>query len=130
MHPLHRQGLREKHAQAQVCIRLQEPLLHTLPQAYNSLCEQTCFDFEWIIVDDGSVDDTAQLVESWIRQESRFPIIYLSQPNGGKHRAVAACDTGGAEQFRNQPSVCGGKCGLVRTGKPYERLDIGLQTGG
>lgn len=61
---------------------------HTLPQAYNSLCEQTCFDFEWIIVDDGSVDDTAQLVESWIRQESRFPIIYLSQPNGGKHRAV------------------------------------------
>ena len=61
---------------------------YILSQAYHSLCEQTCFDFEWIIVDDGSTDNTKLLVESWCGQEHSFPIVYITQENGGKHRAV------------------------------------------
>jgi glycosyltransferase involved in cell wall biosynthesis len=50
------------------------------------LKEQTCKDFEWLIVDDGSTDNTEETVLSW--GESCFAIRYIKQPNGGKHRAV------------------------------------------
>lgn len=61
---------------------------YLLPEVYESLKKQTCFDFEWIIVDDGSSDDTESLVGSWLKEESPFAIVYEKQPNGGKHRAV------------------------------------------
>ena len=35
---------------------------HLLPRLYESLCKQTFKDFEWVIVDDGSVDDTKEVV--------------------------------------------------------------------
>ncbi len=54
---------------------------------YKSLCQQTCQDFEWLIVDDGSSDDTEELVSSWIK-EDRILIRYFKQKNGGKHRAI------------------------------------------
>ena len=54
---------------------------------YESLCNQTCFDFEWLIVDDGSNDNTEELVQTWLN-ESKFNIRYIKQCNGGKHRAV------------------------------------------
>lgn len=59
---------------------------HTLHRVYESLKAQTYLDFEWLIVDDGSTDDTRQLVEQW-QQEAEFPIRYIYQENSGKHIA-------------------------------------------
>ena len=38
---------------------------HTLPRTYESLLDQSCKDFVWLIVDDGSADNTGELVRSW-----------------------------------------------------------------
>ncbi len=57
---------------------------HTLGRVYESLCRQTCRDFEWLVVDDGSTDSTRMLVEEWI-SEDRFPIRYIYKENGGLH---------------------------------------------
>ena len=60
-----------------------------LPRLYDSLCKQTIRDFEWVIVDDGSVDDTKSLSLSLPKREGTFfPIRYFYQENGGKHRAI------------------------------------------
>lgn len=59
---------------------------HTLPQLYESLCRQTCMDFVWSIVDDGSKDNTEGLVREW-KNNNRIAIEYQKQPNGGKMRA-------------------------------------------
>lgn len=82
---------------------------HTLPRTYESLCRQSCDDFEWLIIDDGSEDATREWVESlgqkivesgqrfdWMGREldgvddnhfviqtSQFPIEYVYKPNGG-----------------------------------------------
>jgi glycosyltransferase involved in cell wall biosynthesis len=60
---------------------------HLLPRAYESLQKQTFRDFEWLIIDDGSTDNTAEVVKSW-QAGAPFPIRYIAQPNGGKHIAV------------------------------------------
>ncbi len=60
---------------------------HTLPRLYESLKKQTFKDFEWVIVDDGSMDNTREIVFGWIG-ESSFPIRYFYQENSGKHVAV------------------------------------------
>lgn len=59
---------------------------HTIGRTYESLCRQTCQDFKWLIVDDGSTDHTRELVESWI-QEKKIPIHYIYQENQGMHGA-------------------------------------------
>lgn len=56
--------------------------VHTLPRTYESLCRQTCDDFEWLVVDDGSSDNTQKLVNSWIK-ENKIPIRYIYKENGG-----------------------------------------------
>ena len=61
---------------------------YILGDLYHSLQRQTCMDFEWLIVDDGSVDDTKALVASWQGEENPFPIRYVYQENGGKCRAI------------------------------------------
>ena len=60
---------------------------HLLGRLYESLCAQRFTDFEWVIVDDGSTDGTASLVQGFIA-ERQIDIKYLSQRNGGKHRAI------------------------------------------
>ena len=55
---------------------------HTLPRLFESLCRQTCDDFEWLVIDDGSTDGTAGLVERWI-EEKAIPIKYIYKENGG-----------------------------------------------
>lgn len=59
---------------------------HTLARVYDSLCAQTSRDFEWLIVDDGSSDNTSELVKTW-SEGADFAIRYLRQDHGGKHIA-------------------------------------------
>jgi glycosyltransferase involved in cell wall biosynthesis len=67
-----------------------------LVRCYNSLLEQSSRDFMWLIVDDGSMDDTRSLVERW-RKEAKIKIDYIWQKNGGKHvahnTAIEQCKT-------------------------------------
>lgn len=60
---------------------------HTLPRTYESLLRQDCRDFVWLIVDDGSSDNTAGLVQSWQQMDNGFEIRYLYKENGGMHTA-------------------------------------------
>ena len=60
---------------------------HTLHRCYESLCRQKCKQFKWLIIDDGSSDNTKELVESWIKEDSGFEIIYHYKENGGMHTA-------------------------------------------
>ena len=58
---------------------------------YESLKNLTFEDFEWLIVDDGSEDDTEQYALSWIAhniENAEFPIRYIKKSNGGKHTAI------------------------------------------
>lgn len=59
---------------------------HTLPRVYQSLCNQTMSDLEWLIIDDGSSDNSLDLIKTWIN-EDKFPIRYFYQKNSGKHIA-------------------------------------------
>lgn len=60
---------------------------HTLPRTYASLRQQDCKDFIWLVVDDGSSDNTAELVKGWQAQEKEFEIRYIYKENGGMHTA-------------------------------------------
>lgn len=59
---------------------------HLISRVYNSLCDQTFTNFEWVIIDDGSTDNTHEIVEKW-REANLFPIHYYFQENQGKHIA-------------------------------------------
>lgn len=58
----------------------------TLHLGYEALLRQTCKDFVWLIIDDGSTDDTRELVDGWIK-EDKIPITYHYQENQGMHGA-------------------------------------------
>lgn len=60
---------------------------YTLRRLYESLCCQDFRDFEWLVIDDGSTDDTEPLMRN-ILEERKILVRYVKQLNGGKHRAI------------------------------------------
>ena len=63
---------------------------HLLPRLFESLTHQTDFNFEWLVIDDGSTDGTSDLFAGKTFLSAPFPIRYYRQENGGKHRALNA----------------------------------------
>lgn len=61
---------------------------YIIEDLYQSLQRQNFTDFEWLVVDDGSSDNTEELFESLARENNPFPIRYYKQENGGKCRAI------------------------------------------
>ncbi|MGX7126894.1 glycosyltransferase family 2 protein [Enterococcus viikkiensis] len=59
-----------------------------LKNCFKSLTEQSVTNFEWIIVDDGSSDQTENVVNDFLNMETTFPILYYKKNNGGKHTAL------------------------------------------
>lgn len=58
---------------------------YILNQCYESLVRQSCKDFIWLIIDDGSTDNTKELVEEWMKNDNKFEIRYHYKKNGGMH---------------------------------------------
>jgi len=58
-----------------------------LNKCYESLCGQTSKDFVWMVVDDGSVDNTKEVVQAWIA-ENKICIVYIYKENGGKVSSI------------------------------------------
>lgn len=65
-----------------------------LYKCYQSLVNQTNYDFEWIIIDDGSTDNSLEVARSF---KADFPIKVITKENGGKHTALNA----------SHPYICG-----------------------
>ena len=74
---------------------------HLLPRAYSALCRQTFKDFEWLIIDDGSNDDTELLIRGWMN-ESKIPIRYIFKQNGGLHTGYNKA----IENLKTELAVC------------------------
>ena len=58
-----------------------------LNKCYDSLKGQTNKSFIWMIVDDGSTDNTCDIVQDWI-EEGIIDIQYYKKENGGKASAI------------------------------------------
>ena len=58
-----------------------------LPRCYESMKRQTNKNFIWMIIDDGSTDNTRTLVEGWLKEPLDFEIVYYYKENGGLHTA-------------------------------------------
>lgn len=56
---------------------------HLIERLYRSLQRQKNFDFEWLVVDDGSQDNTAELFSIWLTEDNPFAIRYYHQENKG-----------------------------------------------
>lgn len=68
-----------------------------LVRGYEALCRQTSKDFLWLIIDDGSKDNTREVVEQWQKADNGFEIQYAYKENGGLHtgynKAIEMMDT-------------------------------------
>ncbi|WP_106496630.1 glycosyltransferase family 2 protein [Lentibacillus sp. Marseille-P4043] len=74
---------------------------YCLHHCYESLKRQTCNDFIWLIIDDGSTDHTKELVDTWI-MENHIEISYQWQQNQGMHGAHNTA----YEQIQTELNVC------------------------
>ena len=72
-----------------------------LERLYCSLLTQTNHNFEWIIIDDGSTDNTQDTVNKWIG-DNAININYIQKPNGGKHTAYNV----GVQNAKGDLCVC------------------------
>lgn len=72
----------------------------TLPRTYSSLVDQTFRNFEWIVYDNGSTDNTRELLETW-KQEADFPVTILSRPDNSAYQKTynAAIEIARGELF-------------------------------
>lgn len=71
-------------------------------KCYQSLCNQSSFNFEWLVIDDGSRDDTQTLIEQWQQEQEKFTIRYYWKDNGGLHSAYNK----GIELARTELFIC------------------------
>lgn len=72
---------------------------HTIVRTFESLQKQSDKDFEWVIVDDGSSDDTVNLL-SQLEKSAKFPMTVQRQKNAGKHAAInLGCQLAQGELF-------------------------------
>lgn len=60
---------------------------NTLLRVYESLKRQSVKNFVWLIIDDGSIDDTKEIVKDF-KEDADFQISYVYKNNGGKHTAL------------------------------------------
>lgn len=60
---------------------------YTLTRLYKSLAIQSCKEFIWLVLDDGSTDNTEILIKE-LKQDATFEIRYIKKKNGGKHTAI------------------------------------------
>ena len=58
-----------------------------LCRCYGSMNRQSCKDFIWMIIDDGSNDNTRELATTWIKETKEYEIVYYYKENGGLHTA-------------------------------------------
>lgn len=69
---------------------------YLLTNLYKSLCDQTIKNFKWLIIDDGSTDNTEEIVDTW-KRHGEISILYYKQSNQGKHiahnKAIEICDS-------------------------------------
>ena len=71
---------------------------HTLSRVWESLVRQKSVNFEWIVIDDGSTDDTRQMVGRW-QATSQFPVVYQRIPHSGRNAAVNVSKSLGSGEF-------------------------------
>lgn len=70
-------------------------------RCYKSLLRQTNQNFKWLIIDDGSTDDTKKIVDEWIKEE-KIEIQYIYKENGGLHTGYNMA----IEHIDTELSVC------------------------
>ena len=61
-----------------------------LQRCYESMQVQTNQNFVWMVIDDGSTDNTLKLLEKWEKENNTFEFVYFLKKNGGLHTAYNA----------------------------------------